>query len=406
MKYVQSCDQCQRNKVPTRSAAGLLKPLPIPEERFKTVAMDFMELPTSRRGSDQAMIVVDKLSKLVQIIAMKKTDGAREAATLFLDRWVCSGKGLPEYLISDRDSRFTSTFWNTLMERLRIKLIMSTARHQQTNGQAEHAVKMAKACLRSFVDYKGKNWDELIPQVEYALNNSISSTTGYTPFKLAYGLDPDQTLAIRDPDLALAIQEKIDWARLQMAIQQDKMEEIANKDRSLPPPIKIGDRVLLKRDGINWPAESQSDMKLLPKYLGPFFALEEDDHGNLKLELPAVLRIHPWFARDVLKPYYEPNEYFPQRHSPAPVKELYSPETEYEIEKILDHRLFRNQRQFLIRWQGYGPEHDTWEPADIHDDEKPLVDVYQQSKGGVINWVKPTGKRVISHTTNTRDQGI
>jgi len=386
MRYVQSCDTCQRHKVPNKSPAGLLKPLPIPDERFKTICLDFVELPNSHSGKNSSLIITDKLSHLIRVIPMQKSDDAQECAKLLLTQWVCTGKGLPNTIVSDRDAKFTSAVWKSLMEMMQIQTCMSTARHQQTNGQAENAVKMAKNCLRSFADYKGRNWEELAPLIEYALNNSISSATGCTPFSLAYGFQPDKTIPMVDPDLANEIQERIRLAQIRIARSQDRMEAKANEKRSIPDPIKPGERVLLKRDGINWPAESESDKKLLSKYLGPFTVKTIDENGNYQLELPRELRIHDRFAPDVVKKYYEPDTHFPGRPTLEPIQEEYTPETEYEVEQILDHRVYRNQKQFLIRWKGYTSAHDTWEPIENGKDEEQLVRDYERSRGGVIEW--------------------
>ena len=167
MKYVQSCDTCQRIKIPTRSPSGLLKPLPIPDDRFKTISVDFLELPKGSQGNDMAMVIVDKLSKLIKIIPMVKTAGTKECADTILREWICTGKGLFTTIISDRDTRFTSGLWKEIMRTMKVQTAMATARHQQTNGQAEHAVKMTKTCLRAFVDYKGKNWEDC-----YRLSNT------------------------------------------------------------------------------------------------------------------------------------------------------------------------------------------------------------------------------------------
>jgi hypothetical protein len=385
MKYVQSCDSCQRNKVPNKKPAGLLRPLPIPDERFKTICIDYMELPDSN-GKNMAMVIGCKLSKLVKIIPMAKTDGAKESAIKLVDEWICSGKGIPEVIVSDRDARFTATLWKEMVNRMQIQMVMSTARHQQTNGQSEHTVKMAKSCLRAFANYKGKNWLEMIPLIEYALNNSITSATGFSPFALAYGLNPDKVLPMMDADLQSEIQERIRVAQVKLARQQDKMEAQANLTRSIPIPIKPGERALLKRDGIQWPADTQADKKLLSKYLGPFTVKSLDDYGNIELELPPTMRIHNKFAPDVVKKYHEPNEHFPERETMPSIREEYNPETEYEVEKIIDHRVWRKQKQFLIRWKGYGPVFDTWEPAEGGTDEERIIEEYQQSRGGVITW--------------------
>ena len=397
MKYVVSCDSCQRVKASNTSPAGLLQPLPIPEDRFETLCLDFMELPESV-GFDAAMIMVDKLTKLITIVPTKKSCTAQEAARIFMDRWFCMGRGLPKEIISDRDSRFVSQFWKELMKELGVKLIMSTARHQQTNGQAEHAVKVVKDCLRAYANYRGRNWVHLLPSVEYALNNAVSSTTGYTPFQLAFGLEQDKVAKERSLGVMHELSQNLEWARIQIAGQQDRMEKMANKDRSIPKQVVIGDRVLIDRDGINWPADVRNSGKLLPRRLGPFKVLHIDTElGNVQVELPHSLKIHNQFARDVVSLYKEPNEFFTDRPIPVPFLEPYDPETEFEVEEILDHRVFRREKQFLVKWKDYSSEHNSWEPIkNVSADN--LVKAYQLSRGVVALWsvqtaAKPHGPR-------------
>ena len=138
--------------------------------------------------------------------------------------------------------------WQDLMNLLEIKLAMSTARHQQTNGGSEHLVKMAKLCLKINCGRDSANWPNSIAATEFALNSSISSVTGYSPLALAFGLSP---LEISKNVKEIQIQEQIKKAKINIAKAQDKMEKSANKFKSLPEEIKIGDLVLLDRNGLN-----------------------------------------------------------------------------------------------------------------------------------------------------------
>ena len=64
---------------------------------------------------------------------------------------------------------------------------MSTAFHPQTDGQMERANQTLETILRAFVDQKQTNWDLLLPAAEFAYNNSVNATTGYSPFFLNSG---------------------------------------------------------------------------------------------------------------------------------------------------------------------------------------------------------------------------
>ena len=225
MRFVNSCDGCQRTKATNKQPEGHLIPLEIPNERFETIGIDFTPLPTSKDGENNLMIIYCKLTKIVALIPTTLDINSKEAAHLFFRHWYCRGFGLPKIIISDRDKLFISQMWQDLMQLLEIKLVMSTARHQQTNGGTEHIVKMAKLSLSITCARDPTDWPNSIPATEFALNSSTSSVTGYTPISLAFGLAPlEFSKNVKEIQIAQQIRE----AKINIAKAQDKMEKEAN----------------------------------------------------------------------------------------------------------------------------------------------------------------------------------
>lgn len=135
-QFIRNCDNCQMNKGENIAIPGLLQPLPVPKEAWNSVGMDFITgLPISR-GKEVIMVVVDRLTKYSHFIPLAHPYHAADIAQSFIDH-VYKLHGLPETLITDRDPVFTSRFWQELMNRLRVRLNMSTAYHLQTDGQTE-----------------------------------------------------------------------------------------------------------------------------------------------------------------------------------------------------------------------------------------------------------------------------
>ena len=95
--------------------------------------------------------------------------------------------GLPESIISDRDTRFTSKFWMSLMELLQVKINMSTAFHPETDGQTERVNQTLEHYIRSYCSYQQDNWALLLPLAEYAYNTSLSEYSKATSFEIDYG---------------------------------------------------------------------------------------------------------------------------------------------------------------------------------------------------------------------------
>jgi len=158
--------------------------------------------------------------------------------------------GLPSSIVSDRDTRFTSRFWQELHSLLDVK----TAYHPQTDGQTEVMNKALKTMLRAFVDNKQSNWDQLLPSLEFAYNNAVNASTGYSPFFLNTGQHPRLPTALLStpnssiPTVDTFLSEQATTLILaQAALQraQDHQEVQANKRRR-DHKFKVGEQVLMR----------------------------------------------------------------------------------------------------------------------------------------------------------------
>jgi hypothetical protein len=99
--------------------------------------MDFITgFPTSTKHNDAIMVVVDKLSKSTHFIPIKSTCKEIDIANVFMKE-IFKLHGMPKKIVSDRDTKFTSNFWKSLMAVLETKLLFSTTYHPQTDGQME-----------------------------------------------------------------------------------------------------------------------------------------------------------------------------------------------------------------------------------------------------------------------------
>lgn len=280
----------QRIKVSQRKPAGLLNPLEIPERRWFHITMDFLTgLPSSRRSSvDVEMVILDRLTKRAHFIPTKTTCTAEETARLFRDNYQ-KLHGLPDSITSDRNSKFTSKFWQSLMSFQRTELKLSSAFRPQTDGQTKKKNHLMADYLRAFGDPRHDNWEELMALAEFAYNSRVHSSTGMSPFVADIGYNPRSV-----SDIALQItrgshRQAVTFVEHQQVLLQrckDTMEQTQATmkhfhDRNRPThSFEPGDQVLLDTVNLELPhLGTTGKLKLAPRFIGsyPVLALTTPD---------------------------------------------------------------------------------------------------------------------------------
>eukprot|EP00253_Pinus_taeda_P015083 PITA_15083 len=318
------------------------------------------------------MVVVDKLSKAAHFIPVQSAYEAMQIAHLFMQN-VFRLHGLPKVIISDRDVKFTSTFWRTLFAELGTQLNFSTAYHPQTDGQTERVNQVLEDMLRAYVMMKPNQWEEYLHLVEFAYNNGYHTSTQLSPFEVLYGRKyrtpsswggPEDKLSL-GPEMLKEMEDMVKRVRANLKAAQDRQKSFADKKRRFKE-YQVGDHVFVRIQARRSTLQWSGCAKLAPRYFGPFQILARVGPVAYQLTLPSHIRIHNVFHVSVLKKYvYDPKHVIKWQDVRV------EPEGEVLVEPqtILDQREVRLRKrvitQIKVLWQHYGPEEATWEDEEL-----------------------------------------
>ncbi|KAI2657893.1 Transposon Tf2-6 polyprotein [Labeo rohita] len=331
-RYVASCPVCAQSKSSNSPPAGLLRPLPIPSRPWSHIALDFVSGLPSSAGNTIILTVIDRFSKAAHFIPLPKLPSAKETALTFFYH-VFKIHGLPSDIVSDRGPQFISQFWREFCRQIGATVSLSSGFHPQTNGQAERVNQILGRLLRTLAAHNPASWCENLRWAEYAYNSLPSSATGLSPFHACLGYQPpvfsSQEVEASVPSVqALISRCRRTWRKVRQALCQTRKRtrRAANRHRSRAPRYVCGQRVWLSTR--NLPLQPPS-RKLAPKFIGPFSVVK------------------------VLNPV--------------------------AVKKLLAVRPRGRGFQYLVDWEGYGPEERSWIPArDILD--RSLIDDFLRSR--------------------------
>ncbi|GMF63487.1 unnamed protein product [Phytophthora fragariaefolia] len=215
-------------------------------------------LPKTAAGKDAIIVIVDRLTKRAKFIATNTAATAEETAALFMANYV-KDHGVPTSIVSDRDSKFTSKFWQEVIKTLETTHNLSSAFRPQTDGHTERTNRFIEDYLRGVMNPFQNDWDEYLHLAEFAYNRRVHSSIGMSPFEADLGYVPYMPDEVaRDPafeqlqksaqDFLLKQDAILKMAQDAMSEAQTRMKSYYDKNR-LAQDFKPGDMVLL--DGRN-----------------------------------------------------------------------------------------------------------------------------------------------------------
>ena len=140
------------------------------------------------------------------------------------------------------------------------------------------------------------------------------------------------------------------------------MAQFYDVHRREAPRYSVGNKVWLSSENIR---TTRPTKKLDYKWLGPYTIDWVISRNAYRLKLPTSFgQVHPVFSVTLLRPYdNDPITKRQECHLPLPPPVVHDSIKEYEVEKILNSRIFHRKVEYLVCWKGYGVEEDEWQPS-------------------------------------------
>ncbi|KAL0291754.1 UNVERIFIED_CONTAM: Transposon Ty3-I Gag-Pol polyprotein [Sesamum calycinum] len=187
VEFVAKCMTCQQVKAEHQAPTGKLRPLSIPEWKWEKITIDFVVgLPRTLRKYVVIWVIVDRLTKSAHFLPIRLGDSLDRLAELYVS--------------------------------------------EITDGQSERTIKTLEDMMRACImEFKG-NWDDHLPLMEFAYNNSFHSSIGMAPYEALYGRrcrnpvcwDIEGLRQVEGPELVQETMEKIQIVKKCLKAAQDR----------------------------------------------------------------------------------------------------------------------------------------------------------------------------------------
>ena len=290
--FCRSCDSCQRMSQRRTKPVPLVK-MPIISVPFSRVSMDIVGplIPASAEGHKYILTLIDWATGFPEAVPLKTIDSISVAESLLT---IFSRVGIPNEILSDQGSNFTSRLMEQLHKLLGVKPLFSSIYHAAGNGRQERLHSTLKSSLRKLCERKPRDWHRYLVATLFALRELPSDRTGFSPFELLYGRQVRGPIAVLHDlwtdreisddqrgvfqyilDLRKNLEECAEIAKINSEAAQTKFStyfDLKAKDRHLSPDDEA--LVLLP----------DSTSKLLMGWKGPFRVIKRLSRVNYLLQ--------------------------------------------------------------------------------------------------------------------------
>lgn len=268
-KYIATCIRCLYHKKPKGKKEGYLNPIPKGNIPFDTLHMDHLgPFNTSSGGKKYILVIVDGFTKFTFLHAVKDT---KTAPVIKFLKQIFMTYGVPARMITDRGTAFTSRNFGNFCQERGINHIQNAVATPRANGQVERFNSTVLSALSTSVSEE-RQWEKKLPEIQFAINNTVNSTTGKSASQLLMGYQPrhsaDSILTLevgRSGTSTQHLQQMREEVESKVKERQIQQKKTFDKKRKRPKHYEPKDLALVLRSKVG-----EGSKKLLPNYRGPF----------------------------------------------------------------------------------------------------------------------------------------
>ena len=280
-RYCESCEDCYRKKPSRNRKQGELESIVV-SEPWNTIGLDFIgPIKTTKNLNRFVIVLRDYATGWTEARATR--DATAETTIDFIVDMI-NRYGVPEKIISDNATNFTSKANELLAQKLGVHHITITPYNPSANGQVERINALIIQTLRFYIDRNAANWDVFLPYAIFAINSSENPLTKVSPYFLFFGRDPNPPRRIHiaeDHSRALDkytkdLMERVDKGRKIMKELKEKLKrDVEQSRRAYNPEFHKGELVFVKKH-----IKDEGKAKFDDQYIGPYEIMERVGLNN------------------------------------------------------------------------------------------------------------------------------
>jgi len=279
-RIIKTCDTCQRTKVNNITARGPTLSI-LPEKPLEMVSADLMgPLPRGQGGCRYILAILDLFSKYIKLYPLKRATTETISKRIIND--YIPTVGLFQKILTDNGTQFTSQKWDHIMNGLKIKSLHTTIYHPESNP-VERANREIGRLLRTYCHRQHTNWLRWLDNVEFWINNTTHTTTGYTPQYIMRGEStplsitklvtfPEHQATEPEPDIVQIVMKR---TKRQAQLRSKRKD----RDKQFPK-YEPGMKILVKEHRLS-SAEDRETHKLFLLYHGPYQVCEVHENNTV-----------------------------------------------------------------------------------------------------------------------------